>query len=294
MHDEQVDVGPALLGHLLARQFPQWADLPMRRVASSGTDNTIYRLGDDLVVRLPLIHWAVQQVELEHTWLPVLAPLVPLALPEPVAMGEPGEGYPWHWSVYRWIAGENPEFGGVDDLSDLALDLAAFVSALHALDLGGAPRSSRGVPLRVGEDAIRGAIEQVRDQLDADVLLAAWDDAVAAPKWEHGWLPVHGDLSAANLLMRDGRLHAVIDFSCFGYGDPANDLDVAWELFSGESRAAYRTALDIDDDTWRRGRGWALKAVYGIPYYEHTNPGIVARARRRLANIIDDWRDEHG
>jgi aminoglycoside phosphotransferase (APT) family kinase protein len=294
MHDEQVDVSPAVLRRLLEVQFPEWADLAIQRVPSSGTDNTIYRLGDELVVRLPLIHWAVQQVEKEHTWLPVLAPLVPIALHEPVAMGEAGEGYPWRWSVYRWLDGENPVPDGLDDLNGLALDLAGFVTAIRGLDPDGVPRSQRGLPLSVGEDAIRGAIDQVSDQFDADVLLAAWDDALAAPKWDGDWVPVHGDLSAGNLLLRGGRLHGVIDFSCFGLGDPANDVDVAWELFSGESRALYRAALDVDDATWRRARGWAIKAVYGIPYYEGTNPGIVARARRRLTNVIADWRAEDG
>ena len=294
MHDGQVDVGPDALRQLLKAQFPHWADLPAVRVPSSGTDNTIYRLGHELVVRLPLIDWAVRQVELEHEWLPKLSPLVPVALPTPVARGEPGLGYPWCWSVYRWIEGLNPDPGRVEDLHALALDLAAFVRALRAVNLGGLPRSARGVPLRVGAEAIRTAIEQVRGQLDADVLMAAWEDALGAPKWDQGWVPVHGDLSDGNLLLRDNHLHAVIDFSCFGLGDPANDIDVAWDLFTNESRAAYRAALNVDDATWRRARGWAIKAVYGIPYYERTNPGIVTRARRRLTNVIADWRDEHG
>lgn len=293
MHDGQVDVGPEQLRLLLHSQFPQWADSPIARLPSSGTDNTIYRLGDGLVVRLPLIDWAVRQVALEHEWLPQLAPLVPVALPVPLAMGEPAHGYPWHWSIYRWIEGENPDLDQIEDLHALALDLSAFVRALRAVKLDGLPRSVRGVPLRAGEEGIRAAIEQVRDQLDADALRAAWEDALEAPTWDQPWVPVHADLSGGNLLLRDNRLHAVIDFSCFGLGDPANDVDVAWELFSGESRNTYRAGLDVDDATWRRARGWAIKSVYGIPYYERTNPGIVARARRRLDNVIADWRDEH-
>ena len=293
MHEAQVDVGADDVRRLLASQLPDLADLPIERVPSSGTDNTIYRLGDELVVRLPLIDWAVRQVELEHEWLPKLAPLLPLAVPEPVAVGEPGCGYPWRWSVYRWIEGANPDPAECDGLEALALDLAAFVRALRGVELQAVPRSSRGVPLRASDEAIRGAIEQVRHELDADVLLAAWEDSLAAPKWDGAWVPVHGDLSDGNLLVRDGRLRAVIDFSCFGLGDPANDLDVAWDLFSGRSRDRFRTALDADDATWRRARGWAIKSVYGIPYYERTNPGIVARARRRLGNVIEDWRAEH-
>ena len=293
MHDKQIDVAPQQLRRLLAAQFPQWADLPIARVPSSGTDNTIYRLGADLVVRLPLIDWAVRQVALEHEWLPRLAALVPTALPEPVAVGEPGHGYPWPWAVHGWIEGTNPEPDTVEHLEALAVELADFVRALRDVGFDDVPRSVRGVPLRVGDTAIRAAIEQVRDQFDADVLMAVWDDALTAPKWDRPWVVVHGDLTGGNLLLRGGHLHAVIDFSCFGLGDPANDVDVAWDLFSGASRDVYRAALDVDDATWRRARGWAVKAVYGIPYYEGTNAGIVARARRRLDNVIADWRTEH-
>jgi aminoglycoside phosphotransferase (APT) family kinase protein len=213
MHDGQVDVGPDELRRLLASQFPQWTDLPIVRVPSSGTDNTIYRLGDEMVVRVPLIEWAVRQVELEHEWLPRLAALVPASLPAPLAMGEPAHGYPWHWSIYRWIEGENPDPEKVEDLRALAADLAAFVRALRAVNLEGLPRSARGVPLRVGEEAIRGAIEQVSDQFDAKVLMAAWEDSLRAPRWDEPWVPVHADLTDGNLLLHDHRLHAVIDFS---------------------------------------------------------------------------------
>jgi len=288
MHTEQVDSDADLVRRLLVGQYPQWADLPIARLPSSGTDNAIYRLGAELVVRLPLIHWAVGQVEKEHTWLPKLAPRLPLAVPEPLAMGEPAEGYPWHWSVYRWIDGESAHPDRIADLRQTADDLAGFVAALHAIDLADAPRSQRGVPLATKDTEIRGAIEAMAHEFDAEALTAAWDEAITCPQWDGPPVLVHGDLSDGNLLVRDGRLHAVIDFSCFGFGDPANDLDVAWDLFSGESRDAYRRALGVDDATWTRGRGWAITAVYGIPYYEHTNPGIVTRARRRVAAILAD------
>ncbi len=286
MHTEQVDSDADLVRRLLVGQYPQWADLPIARLPSSGTDNAIYRLGAELVVRLPLIHWAVGQVDKEHTWLPKLAPRLPLAVPEPLAMGEPAEGYPWHWSVYRWIDGESAHPDRIADLRQTADDLAGFVAALHAIDLADAPRSQRGVPLATKDTEIRGAIKAMAHEFDAEALTAAWDEAITCPQWDGPPVLVHGDLSDGNLLVRDGRLHAVIDFSCFGFGDPANDLDVAWDLFSGESRDAYRRALGVDDATWTRGRGWAITAVYGIPYYEHTNPGIVTRARRRVAAIL--------
>jgi aminoglycoside phosphotransferase (APT) family kinase protein len=288
MHADQVDSDAALVRRLLAAQLPQWADLSIERVASSGTDNAMYRLGADLVVRVPLIHWAAGQVEKECAWLPKLAPDLPLAVPEPLAMGEPAEGYPWRWAVYRWIEGEIARPGCITDLRQAAIDLAEFIVALRALDPAGAPVSQRGVPLVTKDDEIRGAIHEMRHEFDAGAMTAVWEAAIAAPPWDGPAVWVHGDVKDANLLVRDGRLRAVIDFSCLGLGEPANDLDVAWDLFSGESRDAFRAALGVDDATWARGRGWALLAIYGIPYYEHTNPGLVARARRVLNAILDD------
>ena len=288
MHADQVDSDAALVRRMLAAEFPRWAHLPIVRVASSGTDNAVYRLGTDMVVRLPLIHWAVGQVEKEHTWLPKLAPLLPLALPQPLAMGAPAEGYPWHWSVYRWISGETARPGRITDLRRAAIDLAGFITALHALDLADAPISQRGVPLASKDEEIRGAIAAMRHEFDAGALTAIWEEAIAAPPWHGAPVWVHGDLKDENLILRDGRLHAVIDFSCLGLGDPANDLDVAWDVFSGQHRATFRAALGLDDAAWARARGWAVLSVYGIPYYEKTNPGIVARARRVLAALVAD------
>jgi aminoglycoside phosphotransferase (APT) family kinase protein len=203
-------------------------------------------------------------------------------------MGAPAVGYPWHWSVYRWIDGENAHPDRVGNLVETATDLAGFVNVLHAIDLPDAPRSQRGVQLVTKDAEIRGAIKAMRHEFDEAALTAAWDQAITAPQWEGPPVLVHGDLSDGNLLVRDERLHAVIDFSCFGFGEPANDLDIAWDLFAGESREAYRAAVGADDAAWARGRGWAITAVFGIPYYEQTNPGIVTRLRRRVAAVLAD------
>jgi aminoglycoside phosphotransferase (APT) family kinase protein len=288
MHgDDQVDSDEGLVRKLLADQFPRWAALPIRRLQSDGTDNALYRLGNDLVVRMPLIHWAVAQVEKEHTWLPKIAPFLPLAVPEPLVMGQPGHGYPWHWSVYRWIDGENAHPDRID-ARRAAIDLAEFLAALHALDPGGAPVSRRGVPLVTQDERTRWAIDAVGDEFDAGALTAVWDEAIAAPPSDGPPIWVHADLTDGNILARNGRLHAVIDFSLSGLGEAANDLDPAWGLFSGESRAVFRTALGVDDATWARGRGWAITSVLGIVYYRHTNPGIVARCRRRVAAVLTE------
>lgn len=289
MHQDQVDAPPDVVRRLLRAQHPHWADLPLERVPSSGTDNTIYRLGDDLAVRLPMITRATAQVALEHEWLPRLAPLLPFALHEPVALGEPGDGYPWRWSVYRWLDGETAHPSRVADPGALVTDVAELIRALRAIDLSDVPRSDRGRPLRYADADMRGAIESLRDELDAETILAAWDAALAAPKWDGDWVVSHGDLSDGNLLLRHGRLHAVIDWSLFGRCDPALDLAVAWDVFDAESRDRFRRELDVDDATWARARGWAITAAYGIPYYRETNPGIVERSRRRLANVTEEW-----
>jgi aminoglycoside phosphotransferase (APT) family kinase protein len=288
MHDDQVDSDVPLVRQLLVDQFPQWAARPIRRVASDGTDNALYRLGGDLVARLPLIHWAVGQVETEHRWLPQIAPRLPLAVPEPLAIGEPGRGYPWRWSVHRWIDGENAHPDRLVDPSQSARDLGEFVLALRALDLRDAPISPRSIALVDDDERIRASIHALRNDFDADALTTIWDDAIAAPPWDGPPVCVHADLTDGNILAREGRLHAVIDFSAFGLGEPANDLDPAWGMFSGEARQVFREVLEPDDATWARGRGWAVKSVYGILYYEHTNPGIVERCRRRIIALVNE------
>lgn len=297
MHADEVDVGVDLVRRLLTDQFPHWARLPIEPVPSTGTDNALFllrdgRLGDDLVVRLPRIHWAVGQVEKEQRWLPRLAPCLPLAIPEPVGMGGPSEGYPWRWSVYRWLPGENATRAHFADLSQTAADLAGFVLALRRLDVmdeawSGAPRSTRGVPLAERDAATRIAIDQLGSLIDARAVLAAWEAALAAPAWDGPPIWSHGDIQPGNLLVRDGRLSAVIDFGCLGVGDPACDLMIAWTLFRGESRDRFRAALAVDAATWARGRGWALSvALIALPYYLSTNPAIVELSRRAIAEVL--------
>jgi aminoglycoside phosphotransferase (APT) family kinase protein len=293
MHADEVDIDVSLVRRLLAAQFPQWGDLPIDRVASAGTDNAIYRLGDDMSVRLPRIHWATGQIEKEQRWLPILAPQLPLAIPVPLAKGDPGEGYPWHWCVSPWLPGEDATAEHIRDLDEAAVDLAAFIAALQRIDITGGPRPGRhnffrGVPLAVRDDHLRKAIAHWDGLVDIDAVKAAWEAALEAPVWDGPPVWIHGDLVPGNLLVAGGRLSAVIDFGCLGVGDPATDLIVAWTLFSGESRDLFRAALGVDDATWARGRGWALMGLGALPYYLHTNPAIVARARHQIEEVLAD------
>jgi aminoglycoside phosphotransferase (APT) family kinase protein len=294
MHDNEQPTDAELVHRLLEAQFPEWAALPVERVRSAGTDNAIYRLGDDLVARLPRIDWAVGQAEKESAWLPRLAPHLPLAIPTVLALGEPGEGYPWRWSVHRWLQGETATPDRIADERDAATALGSFVAALQAVDTTGAPEPSarnfgRGAPLRTREPETRTAIAQLDGMVDTVRVSAAWEAALAEPEWPGAPVWIHGDLQSGNLLARDGRLSAVIDFGCLGAGDPATDVMAAWLYLSAGARDAFREALPVDDATWARGRGWALSvSLVALPYYTTTNPVLAGIARRAIDEVLAD------
>ncbi len=296
MHADEVETDAALVRHLLEAQFPHWARLPIERVPSDGTDNALYRLGDELVVRLPRIQWAVGMVEKEQTWLPRLAPLLPLVIPEPLALGTPGDGYPWPWSVYRWLEGDNATSERIADRHQAATDLAKFISALQRVDPAGGPPSGannsfRGVPLATRDVETRAAIASLKDTIEVGAATAAWQRALETPAWDGPPVWIHGDLQSGNLLSVQGRLSAVIDFGCLGVGDPACDVMVAWTYLSAETREAFRVALPVDDATWERGLGWALStALIAIPYYEDTNPVLAGIGRRAIDEVLADRR----
>jgi aminoglycoside phosphotransferase (APT) family kinase protein len=288
MHDDEVDTDEELVRGLLVRQHPQWADLPIERVPSAGTDNALYRLGDDLAVRLPRIHWAVDHVAKEQTWLPVLAPHLPLPLPLPVGTGEPDDTFPYPWGVVQWLPGATASLDQLDDPVQAALDLAGFVSALRSVEAAGGPKHPRGRPIRRGEELVRAGIERLEGVLDTAALLDVWSRAIAAPDHEGPPVWFHGDLAYLNLLARDGRLSAVIDWGTCAVGDPAIDTIVAWSLFPPEARAAYQDALRIGDAEWARGKGWVITGLFGILSYSETNPVLAADKRRAIDALLAD------
>jgi aminoglycoside phosphotransferase (APT) family kinase protein len=289
MHADEFDTDVALVRRLLARQFPHWADLPIARVDSAGTVNALYRLGSDMVVRLPRVEEWAADVERELEWLPKLAPQLPLAVPLPLARGSRDEAYPWHWAVFRWLPGETWAVDRIDDLGEAATDLARFVAALQRLDPAGAPPSGRGGPLARRDADTRRAIEALQGVIDTDATTVAWEESLRAPAWEAPPVWTHGDLLPTNLLVDDGRLSAVIDFGAVGVGDPACDLIAAWSLFTGDARDVFRAALQPDDARWLRGRGWALSvALIALPYYRSTNPVFADLAAHMIEQILAD------
>jgi aminoglycoside phosphotransferase (APT) family kinase protein len=294
MHANEVDTDVSLVSRLLAAQFPHWANLPIEPVDSAGTDNAIYRLGEDMAVRLPRIHWATGQVEKEQRWLPKLAPLLPLAIPVPLAKGVPAQGYPWEWSVYRWLEGETATIERITDLGQAATDLAQFIAALQRIDstdgpLPGEHNSYRGAPLATRDAETRAAVASLHNLIDVGAVGAVWEAALEAPAWHGSPVWLHGDLLSGNLLAVQGRLSAVIDFGCLGVGDPACDVMVAWTYLSAGARDAFRAALPVDDATWARSRGWALSlGLIALPYYRSTNPVLAGIARNTIDEVLAD------
>jgi len=293
MHADEVDTDVSLVRRLLAAQFPQWSDLPIEQVVSTGTVNAIYRLGADLAVRLPRVQRWAGTLEKEYHWLPKLAPHLSLRVPEPVGEGHPAYSYPFSWAIYRWIDGRPYSDEIVDDEQQAAKDLARFVAELRRIDpVVGAPRGGRR-PLReldavVGRNT-RAAIASARGVIDSDAATAAWERALEAPAWEGPPVWIHTDLLRPNVLVHGGRLCGVIDFGGIGVGDPAADVIAAWSVFNHTGRGMFRGALDVDDGTWNRARGFALhQAAMIIPYYGETNPAFVALAKRTVEEVLAD------
>ncbi|HEY1178026.1 MAG TPA: aminoglycoside phosphotransferase family protein [Phytomonospora sp.] len=276
-----------LARRLVDAQFPRWRGLPLVPYASGGSDNVIFRLGDELAVRLPN-EWASGQAAKENLLLPRLAPHLPLAVPEPVGLGVPALGFPWEWSVSRWLDGEAATVDGLADPSAAAAELAGFLKALQGLAL--APEVRAAPDALPGRDrSTREAIAAVEGVFDTGALTEVWEDALAAPAWPGPPVWQHGDMHNGNLLTVGGRLSAVIDFGGLGAGDPACDLVVAWTLFEGEAREVFRSALDVDDATWARGRGWAVSTgLSAYVSYAATRPSVAANTSRQIRWALSD------
>jgi aminoglycoside phosphotransferase (APT) family kinase protein len=292
VHRDRIDA--ALAARLVAAQFPEWAGLPVVPVEVDGWDNRTFRLGDTMTVRLPSAEGYVRSVEKEQSWLPRLAPHLPLPIPVPLAVGAPTDEYPWPWSIRRWIHGRLATRDRIGDLVAFARDLAGFLVALQRINPIGGPQAGahcfyRGAPLTVYDAETRDAIAALGPRIDAATATDAWEDALASPvTGSPVWF--HGDVASANLLVDgDGRLAAVIDFGTCGVGDPACDLVIAWTLFDADSRRAFRSAMPADDAMWARGRGWALwKALITIDSPDAT-PAAAAEASRVAADVLAEF-----
>ncbi|WMT17210.1 aminoglycoside phosphotransferase family protein [Serratia fonticola] len=289
-----MDINQLLVYKLISSQFPQWANLAIRPVETSGWDNRTFHLGDDMLVRLPSAAHYAGQVEKEQEWLPKLAPFLPNKTPVPLGIGEPGENYPWKWSVYRWIEGKTVASSPEIDLCVLAKDLANFLTLLQAVDSKGGPVAGpqnfyRGGPVNVYDSETRQAIRILSDEMNSELVTKIWEIGISQT-WSKDPVWVHGDISAGNLLINQNRLDAVIDFGQLCIGDPSCDLVIAWTLFDAESRQVFHDALLPDPGTWARARSWALwKALIVILNASQTNIVEAKQAHRTFDNILAEY-----
>jgi aminoglycoside phosphotransferase (APT) family kinase protein len=293
-HAGEVGIDASLVRRLIAAQFPHWADLPVSPTVPQGWDNRTFRLGERMTVRLPSAERYVAQVEKEHRWLPRLAPHLPLPIPVPLVRGVPADGYPWPWSIYRWIEGETATIGRIADPHRFATGLAHFLVALQRVDPTDGPPPGphnffRGGPLTVYDAETRQAITALEGEIDTGAATAVWEAALAAT-WHGQPVWFHGDVAWGNLLVEEGRLSAVIDFGTSGVGDPSCDLAISWTLFGGESREAFRAVLQPDDATWARARGWTLwKALITLAGHAASGLQEPREPRRVIEEVITDY-----
>ena len=283
-----------LVRRLIRAQFPDWEDLPITPIVPGGWDNRTFRLGERMTVRLPSADGYRLQVEKEQRWLPLLAPQLPLPIPLPVRAGTPGEGYPWAWSIYEWIEGEPASNGSIRDLEEFAGDLAGFLVALRQVEVANGPLPGphnffRGAPPGAYDADTRRALDELGDSIDRDAATEVWNAALAT-RWRVAPVWFHGDVATGNLLLRDGRLSAVIDFGTCGVGDPSCDLAIAFTLFTGRSREVFRSGIELDGATWARGRAWALwKAlITAAGFMDTRSPSEFTEARRVIGEVIAD------
>lgn len=301
LHEDEIDINLPLVRALVDAVLPDLASQPLRPLDASGSSNALFRLGDDLLVRLPRQPGGSAAIDKETRWLPHVAAALPVAVPKVVAVGEPDLGYPERWSVVGWIDGQTPDVPvvGLHGVSDgLARDLADVVRALGELEVppdaltDRALRWYRGEPLAAMDATTRAYLADCRQlpglDLDLDACLRIWEAAVALPATGEAVTPrwLHGDLLAENLLVRNGRLAAVLDFGGLSVGDPTVDLIVGWEVLDPPRRELFRYLLRVDEVTWLRGRAWALAiALMTFPYYWQTMPERCA-ARLAMARAV--------
>ena len=293
MHADAFHIDDQIVQMLIDEQLPDLSALVLRRLQSNGSDNVIYRLGADKCVRLPITPRASAMLIKEVECIPKL-PGLPLEIPMPLFTGKPVTAYQSPWAIYRWIEGEPVSDHPIQDEMDAAEKLATFVSALRRADASDAPlygkhNNFRGCPLRLRHKPTVAAIENVADLYSVSDLQSVWKQSLNLKEWSHGPVWVHGDIHAANLLTSEGKLSAVIDFGLMGAGDPAVDLIVNWSLLGESARSHFRSVFDIDEDTWMRGRGWALStALIALAYYRDKHRYLSEMSNRVIREVLND------
>lgn len=283
----------ALVSRLIAGQFPAWADLPLTPVASAGTDNVIFRLGEAMVVRLPRDADAAEAILKEQVWLSGFVDRLGLDIPAPIGLGEPGEGYPWRWAVCCWVKGSDAVSASIAGDTGSARALGAFLTALRGMDAADGPRAGpannyRGVALRHLDQRVRDCLIQLEDDINTAEATRVWEAGLSAAHHDAPRVWIHGDLHPGNLVVRDGRLAGVIDFGLMGVGDPAVDLMAGWTVFDADVRETFLEAAGAGSAARARARAWALYAgAVALPFYRNTNPTLAGISRRTLGRVLE-------
>jgi aminoglycoside phosphotransferase (APT) family kinase protein len=290
----EITIDVDLVRRLLLEQHPDLADLPLTQIGE-GWDNAVFRLGDELAIRLPRRSATAALMQNEQRWLPTLAPRLPLPVPTPVRVGRPGSGFPWAWSIVRWFPGVASFIAPPLDLRATAIALGGFLRALHQPAPAEAPQNPwRSIPLDARTARLHEHLDQLHDTVNRERILALWDRLVVTPRWPGPPLWIHGDLHPGNLLLADGRLTAVLDFGDLTSGDPATDLSVMWMLLPPEHRQTLFTSAgrsrsnERDEEVWRRARGWAL--ALGVAYLAHAadDDPLAELARKTLESALSN------
>lgn len=292
---QEVNITVELARRLIDSQFPQWSHLPITPVAESGWDNRTFHLGEELSIRLPSAEEYNRQVEKEQKWLPKIAPHLPLPIPQPIARGIPTEEFPWSWSIYQWLEGVSANQLSLSDMASdtIAVQLAQFLSAFHRYDAHGAPVPGlhnwwRAAHTSVYDAETKSLIKDLSEFINADKATSLWNRAISST-WQHDPVWVHGDVASGNILIKDDKISAIIDFGCMGIGDPACDLTIAWTFFKGDSRRLFKENLPLDDETWARARGWALwKALYEMSQLKDKSGDAFEKQRRIIKDLMED------
>lgn len=292
---QNIEITVPLVRKLIIDQFPQWAHLEIRAVDFGGHDNRTFHLGDEMSIRLPSAQVYAAHVLKEQTWLPLLAPHLSVPIPELIALGVPSDEYPWHWSVYRWLEGQSASSLSLNEmaLQQVAEQLAQFLLQLHEIEITGGPVAGehnfwRGGCLSIYDHETRSALKALAGLIDVDNVLVVWERALGS-QWDRSPVWIHGDFAPSNILIKDGKLAAVIDFGCMAVGDPACDLVIAWTFLKNKSREIFKSCMSLDEDTWARARGWVLwKALITIEQLENKQSSEALLQLQIIHDILDE------
>lgn len=292
LHENEAHIDENLVKKLLSNQFPKFANLPLRLIFPQGTDNVMYQLGNDMIVRMPRIDSAANSLMKEKRWLPTLASRLPINIPNVIGVGNPDEIYPYPWIVGNFIEGKHLSNENKLDLNQAAIDLGNFVLSMQRVSTKDAPFCSRGKPLSTRDKDIREAIALIEDIYDIKLLTEIWEYFLQLPNWSKNPTWIHGDLHADNLLAENRKITAIVDFGMAGIGDPAVDLMVAWTLLNKEARKIFKDIVKPDQDTWERGKAWAFNFIVAYPYYKKSNPRFAQAAKKIVDEVIISYKEE--